>query len=192
MPLHREIGLRACVPGDEEALALVGAATFLETFAGLLTGEDILAHCRAQHAAGQYAAWLTDAKYRLCLAEWKGAPVGFAVLSPPDLPVTVTEDDIELKRIYLLHRFQGGGLGRRLLEWSAAEARSMGKKRLLLGVKADNTAALAFYDRVGFVRIGERKFLVGSMLCDDYILSLSLAPFSVDLFYSCARRPASE
>jgi ribosomal protein S18 acetylase RimI-like enzyme len=41
-------------------------------------------------------------------------------------------------------------------------------------VKADNTAALAFYDRVGFVRIGERKFLVGSMLCDDYILSLSL------------------
>jgi hypothetical protein len=24
------------------------------------------------------------------------------------------------------------------------------------------------------VRIGERKFLVGSMLCDDYILSLSL------------------
>ena len=41
-------------------------------------------------------------------------------------------------------------------------------------MKADNTAALAFYDRVGFVRIGERKFLVGSMLCDDYILSLGL------------------
>jgi ribosomal protein S18 acetylase RimI-like enzyme len=50
----------------------------------------------------------------------------------------------------------------------------MGKKRLLLGVKADNTAALAFYDRAGFVRVGERKFLVGNMWCDDYILSLSL------------------
>jgi hypothetical protein len=24
------------------------------------------------------------------------------------------------------------------------------------------------------VRIGERKFLVGAMLCDDYLLSLSL------------------
>jgi ribosomal protein S18 acetylase RimI-like enzyme len=174
MSLHEEIALRSCVPGDEEALALVGAATFLETFAGLLTGPDIVAHCRVQHAASRYAAWLGDAKYRLCVAECKGAAVGFAVLSPPDLPVAVTQDDIELKRIYLLHRFHGGGLGRALLEWSVAQARELGKRRLLLGVKADNTAALAFYDRVGFVRIGERKFLVGSMLCDDYILSLSL------------------
>ena len=174
MSLNKEIALRLCAAGDEEALALVGAATFLETFAGLLTGPDILAHCRVQHGARQYAVWLADAKYRLCLAELKGAPVGFVVLSPPDLPVAVTQDDIELKRIYLLHRFQGGGLGRALLEWSVAQARSLGKKRLLLGVKADNTAALAFYDRVGFVRIGERKFLVGDMWCDDYILSLPL------------------
>jgi GNAT superfamily N-acetyltransferase len=174
MSLRHEIVLRACVPGDEEALALVGAATFLETFAGLLTGPDILAHCRVQHGAAQYAAWLADPDYTLCLAELDGAPVGFVVLSPPDLPVAVTKDDIELKRIYLLHRFQGGGVGRRLLEWSVRQARSLGKGRLLLGVKADNVAALAFYDRVGFVRIGERKFLVGAMLCDDYILSLSL------------------
>jgi ribosomal protein S18 acetylase RimI-like enzyme len=174
MSLHTEIALRLCAAGDEEALALVGAATFLETFAGLLTGPDILAHCRVQHSSSQYAAWLADAQYRLCLAELKGAPVGFVVLSPPDLPVAVTQDDIELKRIYLLHRFQGGGLGRRLLEWSVTQARTLGRKRLLLGVKADNTAALAFYDRVGFVRIGERKFLVGNVWCDDYILSLAL------------------
>jgi ribosomal protein S18 acetylase RimI-like enzyme len=174
MSPNLEINLRGCVPGDEGALALVGAATFLETFAGLLTGADIVAHCQVQHAASQYAAWLADAKYRLCVAELRGAAVGFAVLSPPDLPVAVTQDDIELKRIYLLHRFQGAGLGRRLLEWSVAQARAMEKRRLLLGVKADNAAALAFYDRVGFVRIGERKFLVGAMLCDDYILSLAL------------------
>lgn len=174
MSLHQEIALRECVLGDEEELALVGAATFLETFAGLLEGPDILAHCRVQHAAKQYAAWLSDPKYKLFLAELNGAPVGFVVLSPPDLPVVVTTDDIELKRIYLLHRFQGGGLGRRMLEWSVSQARALGRKRLLLGVKADNTVALAFYDRVGFVRIGERKFLVGSMLCDDYILSLKL------------------
>jgi ribosomal protein S18 acetylase RimI-like enzyme len=174
MSKRDEIVLRDCVPGDEEALAVVGAATFLETFAGLLEGPDILAHCRVQHAATQYAGWLADPDYKLCLAELKGAPVGFTVLSPPDLPVALTEDDIELKRIYLLHRFHGGGLGRRLLEWSMAQARSSGRKRLLLGVKADNTTALAFYDRVGFVRIGERKFLVGSVWCDDYIFALQL------------------
>jgi ribosomal protein S18 acetylase RimI-like enzyme len=169
-----EIALRRCVDGDAQALSLIGAATFLETFAGMHEGEDILKHCRVQHAPERYAPWLADDAYRFCLAELKGAPVGFAVLSPPDLPVALTPDDIELKRIYLLHRFQGSGLGRRLLDWSMEQARAMGKKRLLLGVKADNTAALGFYERVGFERIGERKFLVGSMWCDDYLLARPL------------------
>jgi ribosomal protein S18 acetylase RimI-like enzyme len=169
-----EIALRRCVAGDADGLSLIGAATFLEAFAGVLEGEDILKHCRVQHAPERYAGWLAQDAYRLCLAELKGAPVGFAVLSPPDLPVALTTDDIELKRIYLLHRFQGSGLGRRLMDWSIAQARAMGKKRLLLGVKADNTTALAFYERVGFERIGERKFLVGSMWCDDYLLARPL------------------
>ena len=174
MSLQEEIALRTCVPGDEEALSLVGAATFLETFSGALTGKDILAHCRVQHAAGQYAGWLADPRYRLCVAELRDAAIGFAVLSPADLPVAVTSGDIELKRIYLLHRFQGRGLGRALMDWSVEQARRMGKQRLLLGVKADNTAALEFYSRQGFERIGVRKFLVGSMFCDDYVLARPL------------------
>ncbi len=174
MSVYKDILLRTCVPGDEEALALVGAATFLESFSGVLEGADILSHCRLHHAASQYAAWLQDARYRLCLAELKGAPVGFAVLSPPDLPVAITDADLELKRIYLLHRFQKGGLGRTLMEWSVDRARAQGTQRLLLGVKADNLSALGFYERVEFQRIGERKFLVGSMLCDDYIMALTL------------------
>jgi ribosomal protein S18 acetylase RimI-like enzyme len=171
---RNEIAIRRCVTGDAQALSLIGAATFLETFAGVLEGEDILKHCGVQHAPQRYAGWLAEEAYRLCLAELKGAPVGFAVLSPPDLPMALTPDDIELKRIYLLHRFQGSGLGRRLMDWSVEQARAMGKKRLLLGVKADNAAALGFYERIGFERIGERKFLVGSMWCDDYLLARAL------------------
>jgi diamine N-acetyltransferase len=170
----QETALRRCGPEDAEALALVGAATFLEAFAGVLEGGDILTHCRMQHAAERYSGWLADDAYRLCVAEVKGAPVGFAVLAPPDLPVALTDSDIELKRIYLLHRFQGSGLGRRLMEWSVAEARAMGRQRLLLGVKADNTPAIRFYERAGFSRIGERKFLVGSMWCDDFLMARPL------------------
>ena len=45
------IRIRRCGPGDEHRLAAVGAASFLETFAGVLQGEDILRQCEAQHAA---------------------------------------------------------------------------------------------------------------------------------------------
>lgn len=165
-----EYSLRVCEQGDEEKLALVGAASFLEAFAGFLEGEDILVHCRNQHSAAKYAAMLADAETRACVAEMKGAPVGYAVMCPPDIPVAIAPDDIELKRIYLLHRFQGSGIGAALMEWSVATARSRGKRRLLLGVNAENDQAVNFYLRQGFEHAGARKFQVGSMICDDFIL----------------------
>ena len=63
------ITIRPSVSGDEAALALVGQATFLETYAGALPAGDIIAHCRTQHAETLYAQWLGKPGYRLWLAE---------------------------------------------------------------------------------------------------------------------------
>jgi len=174
MPPIEEPVLRRCGPGDAEALALVGAATFLEALSGLLRGPDILAHCRVHHDDAVYARWLDDPAYRICAAEVRHAPVGYAVLAPPDLPVETMPTDLELKRIYLLHRYQGRGLGRRLLQWAVSEARATGAARLLLGVNVDNAPALAFYERAGFLRVGARRFQVGSELCSDHVMALAL------------------
>jgi diamine N-acetyltransferase len=165
-----EYSLRVCGPGDEEKLALVGAASFLEAFAGFLDGNDIMAHCRKQHSAEKYAVMLADPETCACIAEVKEAPVGYAVLCPPDLPVRLTPDDFELKRIYLLHRFQGSGIGAALMDWSVEKARSLGKKRLLLGVN-DQNKAVEFYLRQGFEHAGARGFQVGATLCSDFILA---------------------
>ncbi|HTV06826.1 MAG TPA: GNAT family N-acetyltransferase [Acidobacteriaceae bacterium] len=169
-----EFELRECVAGDEERLALVGAASFLEAFAGFLQGEDILAHCRKQHSAEKYAAMLADPETRVVVAEVKGSAVGYAVVCPPDMPVAVTADDLELKRIYLLHRFQGSGIGAALMDWSVETARKLGKRRLLLGVNDENDKAVAFYLRHGFEHAGARRFQVGNMLCSDFILAKRL------------------
>ncbi len=169
-----EYSLRVCGPGDEEKLALVGAASFLEAFAGFLpvrmfwriAGTSIL--CRSMRRC-----WPTPETHA-CVAEVKDAPVGYAVLCPPDMPVPFTPDDIELKRIYLLHRFQGSGIGAALMDWSVETARSLGKRRLLLGVNAENDKAVAFYLRHGFEHAGTRKFQVGNTICSDFILARKL------------------
>ena len=170
--------IRPCTPGDEAALALVGQATFLDTFAGVLTGPDIVAHCARAHALEVYREWLADSRYALWLVEGQpgDAPVGYMVVSPPQLPVPDTDGDLELKRIYLLGRFQGTGVGRRLLDLAVAQARIHGAERLLLGVYAHNDAAIGFYERSGFTKIGTRTFTVGSTVCDDYIMGLTLPP----------------
>jgi len=168
--------LRAAGPGDAERLSLVGRATFLETFAGVLDGGGLVKHCAQRHAAHVYRAWLEDGISRLWLveADQGGAPVGYAVLSTPDLPIQLHDADVELKRIYLLGRTQGAGWGRRLMDAIVAQAREDGRRRVLLGVYAKNAAAIAFYRRAGFIQVGERRFQVGDGVYDDVVLALDL------------------
>lgn len=168
--------IRPCVPGDEAALALIGQATFLETFAGILGGQDIVAHCAQAHAVERYRAWLDDPEYALWLVACSpgDAPVGYMVVAPPQLPLADTTGDLELKRIYLLGRFRGGGLGRQLLATAEAHARDAGARRLLLGVYAGNQPAIAFYRRMGFDNVGTRRFRIGDTDYDDAIMGLPL------------------
>lgn len=173
-----DIGIRAGVAGDEQALSAVGKASFLEAFAGLLDGADIIAHCDSQHASSIYRDWLADGAVRIWLAQASpgGAPIGYLVLAPAKLPIAEPRaDDLEVKRIYLLHRFQGTGVGKRLMAAAIADARARGAGRVLLGVYAGNLDALAFYRRCGFERIGQRTFRVGDTDYDDIILAVKLA-----------------
>lgn len=171
------VTVRACTPNDPAALALVSQAAFLDAFAGVLRGADILSHCRGALSEASYAGWFKKRDGRLWLAELApgAAAVGYAGLSAPDLPLKdITVADIELKRIYVLARFYGTGLGKQLLETAMTEARSMAKTRMLLGVYNKNERAIAFYRKHGFEEIGTRQFQVGTGLYDDVILSRSL------------------
>ncbi len=172
-----DIAVRLARAGDEAALSLLGGATFLESYAHLLPVTDIIGHVGRQHAAAVYERWRADAACRCWLAEHLPgrAPVGYAVLTPPDLPLEgLGAGDLEIRRIYLLHRFQGRGLGRRLMEAVVAQGRGMAARRLLLGVYSRNEQALGFYGRLGFARVGTRQFRVGANDYFDYILSLDL------------------
>lgn len=172
-----QIDIRPCGPQDAGALALVGQATFLETYATVLPAADILAHCAREHGEARYAAWLARPDtYRFWAAEVAGlgATVGYVMLCPPDLPVPTGPGDLEIKRIYLLSRFQGGGVGGRLMATAVDAAKVLGAPRVLLGVYGENASAIAFYARQGFTEAGVRKFQVGANTYDDLVLARAL------------------
>ena len=173
----RAARVRRATMNDADALSLVGSATFLETFANLHSGPDILAHCRRNHAPEVYRRWLADPLGAAWLvgAQPGDAPVGYAVLAPADVPVPdPREDDLEVKRIYLLQPFQGGGWGRRLMDAAVDHARTLGSRRVLLGVWTVNEDALRFYATYGFVLAGKRQFWIGDTECSDHLLALTL------------------
>jgi ribosomal protein S18 acetylase RimI-like enzyme len=168
--------VRRAVPADAAALGLVGAATFLDSYAGIIDGGDIVTHAAHQHAPCVYADWLTDPATIVLIAETPpgDAPVGYAVLTAPKLPIDPMPGDIEIRRIYLLSRFHGGGLGRAMMEQGADAARAAGHRRLLLGVYRHNNRAIAFYRKAGFAVIGRREFSVGARSYDDLVLARDL------------------
>lgn len=157
-------------PEDAGAVALVGAATFLESYAGVIDGRALVRHCEEKQTPAVYGAAIADPGQRVWLARLDGAPVGYLHLTAPDLPVPVQAGDLEIKRIYVLSRLHGSGLGRRLLDLAEDDARSRGAKTLLLGVYKGNTRALGFYGRMGFETVGEREFDVGGVTYHDWVL----------------------
>ena len=163
--------------GDDLALSTVGSATFLETFAGMVNGVDILAHCARQHAQSVYRAWLASPEYALFLAtvDPGAAPVGYAVLSPADVPIADPRpDDLEVKRIYLLSRFHGAGTGRALIDAALDEAKARKAARVLIGVYEGNARAVAFYRKCGFTVAGTRRFSVGAGTYSDLLFEKDL------------------
>jgi len=166
LPIWR---LREAGPADAEALALVGAATFLESFAGVIDGAAIVEHCTRQHSAQTYRDYFAKgARAWLAEVEPGHAPVGYALACDPELDQAQV-GDLELKRIYLLSRFQGSPLASALIQ--AAIDHAADRPRLLLGVKKDNHRAIAFYRKHGFDTIGTRTFQVGASAYDDLVLA---------------------
>ena len=166
------VRVRPAVPADASRLSLLGRATFLESYAHLLPVEDILEHAEKSHAPEKYAGWLADPACHGWLAEAPGgAPVGYVLATPPDLPLPDLDPrDVEIRRIYVLHRYQGLGLGRWLMEEVLHMAKVNGCRRVLLGVYSLNESALTFYARLGFTKVGTRQFRVGSHEYHDHIL----------------------
>lgn len=166
--------LRPATPADAAKLSLVGGASFLESFADDHPGDDLVTHVRDGHSVTSYATWLGDPDYALWIVEEAlGAPVGYAMLGPATLP-GAREGECEIKRIYMLRRWHGGGHGKALFTTCCEDARKRGAKRLLLSVYTANTLAQQFYRRQGMVVIGETRFMVGNAEFADLVMALDL------------------
>lgn len=172
MKANVEWRVREANQDDADALSVIGAATFLESFSGFLDGKSVVAHCQNAHSPQVYRDYFSDGA-RAWLAEIAPgmAPVGFALLGRSDL-ACAQDGDIELKRIYSFSRFHGSGIGQALMN-NAIEA-AAGYQRLLLGVYAGNERAIAFYHKHGFTEVDVRQFDVGGTLYNDIVLARTL------------------
>jgi putative acetyltransferase len=85
---------------------------------------------------------------QLALAMIEGRPAGCAAFRRFDA------GRCEAKRLFVRPQFRGHGLGKSLLGWVIAEARSAGYREIVGDTMPVMSQALEMYDRAGFERTG--------------------------------------
>lgn len=175
--IKERLRVRTCSPGDEHSLALLGQATFIETYAGLLAWQDMLTHCASHHSPAFYRSWLEDKAARIWMLETEtsAAPVGYLALTLASLPAAERSDaDLEIQRIYMLERYHDQAAGTQLLAEALQHAQAEGSARLWAADHAKNERALKFYERAGFGTREEYRFRIGDGEYQDLALSLEI------------------
>lgn len=156
---------------DPGKFSRLGVETFVQAFGDLYSQEDLDAFLKAQHSAGVYRKILDDPALRTWLAETEeGDAVGYVIAGPCDLPAPdMPENAGELKRIYILKDYQGGGLGRRMLDTAFVWLEDK-FAHLYIGVYSENFGAQRLYARYGFEKVGEYDFMVGNTADLEFIM----------------------
>src|SRR5215213_6501534 len=103
-------------------------------------------------------------KYYLLLLD--GQPVGFSMLRGFDEGYSVPSFGI-----FIDHRFQGRGFGKKLLQVTVEEARQMGCEKVRLSVFGRNAAGLRIYKAFGFREI-ERSLMISNGITDEKIIMI--------------------
>jgi diamine N-acetyltransferase len=166
--------LRRAGVADAAKLSLIGCATFIESFANDHDGDEVVRYLTTDHAPDWYARELAEpAKIAWLVEESVGCPVGYAMAISATLPGTDAATDFELKRIYMLSKWHGGGWGSKLFQAAEDEARARGAERLVLSVYVENIPAQKFYAARGFETIGRWVF-EGFDASEDFILAKTL------------------
>jgi ribosomal protein S18 acetylase RimI-like enzyme len=166
--------IRSAVPGDAERLAALKLETFRETF---LDGfaipyppADLQIFEEGSYSPAAVAGELADAGRRNWVAELDGRLIGYAQVGPCKLPhPEVSPGHGELYQLYVRGEAQGLGLGKQLLTTALDHIAATRPGPVWLGVWSGNHKAQAVYRKIGFAKVGEYQFPVGSWRDEEYI-----------------------
>jgi diamine N-acetyltransferase len=163
--------IRRATLDDAAALSRIGIETFDETFGEGYPPEDLTSFFAAAYGLEKTRRDLADPDKAAWLVESDGKVVGHALAGPCDLPhPDVTPSCGELKRLYILKAYQGGGTGTRLLNTVFDWLLEKGPRTLWIGVWSENYGAQRLYGRMGFEKVGDYIFPVGATQDREFIL----------------------
>ena len=129
---------------DLDALQVVSVVSFYESFIDGADPLDMQEYLQTQLTTEILAVELAQSTSKFIGIKDHQILIGY-------MKVNDEKDAIEIQRLYLLKDYQNKGLGQRLLDEANRYAKTKQKRY----------AAIRFYERYGFKKIGIKHFLLG-------------------------------
>lgn len=148
-----EAAIRRALPADAVRIGTMHVQAWREAYAGLIP-DEVLARLDADERAAMWRDIIAGGR-SVFVAELDGDILGFGACGPQrdvSLPY-----DAEISALYVLHRAQRNGLGRRLMAAMARELIAQGHMATSLWVLETNAPARAFYERLGGKLVERRE-----------------------------------
>lgn len=172
-----DLTVRPATMADTTVLSLFATRTFREAFSHTVPPDAMAQYLHDSFHEAQVATELADPDTVFLLAtDGSGNFAGYSKVyfgSTPPGSVT-SEIPVKLWRLYTAREWQGQSVGALLLEHAVKIASERGGNSLWLTVNTNNTGALRFYERNGFVKVGFTEFNLGGELQRDFVMERRL------------------
>ncbi len=153
--------LRKLTPADAVLLSKIGGASLLESHGHSAPGDTMQRYVDKSFDGEACRQELSDERNIFWAVFYNGEAAGyFKIISAIPHPMVPLQPVTKLERIYLLKKFYGLKLGQLLLRKAVELSKAAGDKGIWLDVWKKNDRALRFYQKEGFVAVGESQFVV--------------------------------
>ena len=167
-----DIQIKKCTVDDLLILQEISIETFNDTFKDQNSPENMKAYLERAFNVKQLQSELANHSSEFYFIYLDGQQAGYLKVNSNEAQSeNISDESLEIERIYIRNKFQGKGLGKYLINKAEEIAINKKKKSIWLGVWEKNENAIKFYEKQGFVQTGAHSFYMGDEEQLDYIMT---------------------
>jgi len=173
--MNEGISVRTCNPKDIDILVSLGIKTFRDTFDEFNTPENMIHYINKTFAKKAVEQEMKQHGTVFFLAFDGRKAVGYAKIKTSETPAEINHfPALEIERLYAQKEYIGKRVGFMLMKTCLAFAKKKGCQTLWLGVWENNSRAISFYKKNGFVKFGQHTFMLGKDAQTDWLMKKEL------------------
>jgi ribosomal protein S18 acetylase RimI-like enzyme len=160
---------------DLNNLLTLSKKVFCDAFQHLNNPDDFDVYCSTAFTPEKLLAEIENPDSAFYFALLNNERVGYIKLNFMQAQTEFRHDEaLEVERIYVLSKYQGAGIGKKLLDFAKAKAVENRLRYVWLGVWEHNLNAIRFYEREGFKQFSSHEFALGSDVQIDILMKKEL------------------